>query len=282
VTTSADFWTKLGRYQVVEDPGLNRLHFHLGGALKKVDHEPKADVLDQEDLLAQGIDTATLVPGAAKVDALGSCTANATTVALSNLGDAAFFAQATAKLLGGGGVTSYANTKSAEEFAILFYHNCTDQTGDPNTEYPPTDCGSSGPYVVEYAKSLGLIAGDTVAHGAQNIVSLMQTDGLIVGQPWLTAWMEPNAQGFIDGDGSMDNLDAQISQGVAGGHETYWSAIEKLVVTRAGRVDPTKTVIRFRNSWTKNWGDNGSGRVHLSTFMALGQYCDFRQLQPTA
>lgn len=39
------------------------------------------------------------------------------------------------------------DSKADEEFAILLYHLVADQTGNPASEYPPTDCGSSGFYV---------------------------------------------------------------------------------------------------------------------------------------
>jgi hypothetical protein len=45
-------------------------------------------------------------------------------------------------------------------------------------------------------------------------------------------------------------------------------------------VIPDKTIVRFRNSWTEGWGDHGSYRAHLSTYIALGAYCDFRRLTP--
>jgi hypothetical protein len=271
--------TSYGRFQVAEPPpALASLHQHDGSPLKEVDHEPKVGVLDQEDLIEQGINTATLIPGAKEVDALGSCTANAGTSGLSNLLSEARFAAWVGKQVLVGGGTVYADVVATEEAAIRFYHTCTDQTGTPAQEWPPTDCGSSGPYVVSELQRLGLASGAKVASGADNIVSLMQTDGLLVGQPFLNAWEEPDANGFIDGNGSVVTLEAQIKQGVAGGHETYWSAIEKLALLPSGHVDARKTVIRFRNSWTKSWGDNGSARLHLSTFIALGGNCDFRQL----
>ena len=264
--------SKFGQYHVAESPSsLLRLHFHQGGPLQAVDHEPRVDVLDQEDLIAQGIDTAALVPGAKTVDALGSCTAQATTAAISNTMDEDAFCATT-------GAASYTDTKVAEEWAITFYHRCTDQTGDPSQEWPPTDCGSSGPFVVQELEKLNLATGDQIAHGAENIVSLMQADGLLVGQPFLNAWMEPDAHGFIDGDGTIAQLERDIQGGVAGGHETYWSAIEHLALTETGGIDVLNTVIRFRNSWSKSWGDNGSARLHLSTYMALAAYCDWRQL----
>jgi hypothetical protein len=168
---------KFGRYQVAETPSsLLTAHFHQGGPLREVDHEPKNGVLDQEDLIAQGIDTATLIPGAARVDALGSCTANANLSGLSNVLSEAAFLKVT-------GAKSYDDVVTLEKFAIVFYHKCTDETGDPATEWPPTDCGSSGPYIVKEDEALGLVLGDVIAHGAQNIVSLLQQDGLLVGQP---------------------------------------------------------------------------------------------------
>ena len=82
--------TLFGRYQTAEPPSSMLTLHHpthlLGGSQpKEVDWEPKIGVLDQEDLFAQGIDTSKLVPGAQKVDALGSCTSQANTSALSNV-----------------------------------------------------------------------------------------------------------------------------------------------------------------------------------------------------
>ncbi len=106
----------------------------------------------------------------------------------------------------------------------------------------------------------------------------MQQGALIVGQPFLNAWMHPGPNGMIDGDGSPQTLQQQIQQGVAGGHETVLSAVEQLATLPSGQVDPANTIIRFRNSWTKSWGDNGSYRAHLSTYVSLGSHCDYRLL----
>lgn len=258
--------TKFGRFAVAEAPSsLFRLHFHDGSPLKTVDWEPKNSVLDQEDLLAQGIDTSVLVPGAQKVDALGSCTANATMSALSNvLSTDNYFVYAN--------VVDYADTKGIEEAAILFYHNETDLTGNTGTEWPPVDCGGSGPYIVALLEKLGLVSTDKIAHGGENILSLMQQGGVLAGIPYLNDWMEPDSSGFVDGDGSLASLEQQIDDGIAGGHEIYLSAIEKIG-------SPIGTsVVRFRNSWSKTWGDNGSARFHLSTLEALGNQADFRLL----
>lgn len=272
--------TKLGRFHVAEPlSALGRMHFHHEGiALKTVDHEPKVAVLDQEDLHKQGIDCSSFIPGATNVDALGSCTANTVIEALSNLLSQADFAHAVAKL--GSTFPSadpYTQTAYAERAAIGFYHGCTDLTGSTSSEWPPSDVGSSGPYMYQYAKHLGLIRTEKIAHGADNIVSLMQADGVCLGTPWFNSWFEPDVHGFIDGNGSASALQAAINSGVAGGHEIYGSAIEKLVVLPTGHVDPTKTVIRWRNHWTPSFGDHGSFRTHLSTLVYLGNQIDVRQ-----
>lgn len=274
--------SRYGRIQVAEPPSaLLRLHVHDGSTpLREVDHEPKNGVLDQSDLLAQGIRCSTFIPGAQDVDALGSCTANATISALSNLHDEADFVTITKNLAGyeASGAASFADAVGAERAAIGFYHGCTDQTGDPASEWPPTDCGSSGPYIFQYAKRLRLCSTERVAHGAQNIVSLLQRDGILQGTPFFFAWEEPDNSGFVDGKGTTADLEAAIRSGVAGGHETYISAIEKLTLSQTGQVIPGQTVLRVRNSWGRPWGDHGSFRIHLSTLVMLGGNCDFRQL----
>ena len=263
-----------GQYHVAETPSsLLRLHFHNEAiALKEVDWEPKVGVLDQEDLIAQGIIVSSFIPGApAGVDALGSCTANATTSALSNLLSESEFLSIT-------GATGYTDVVNAEKWAIKFYHLCTDQTGDPSQEWPPTDCGSSGPYVVSELQTLKLAASDKIATGAQNIVSLLQTGGILEGGPFLNAWEDPPASGIVDGNGTASELQTQINQGVAGGHETFISGIVKLTLSSTGIVEPEKTLLKVRNSWSRAWGDSGSFLIHLSTLVALGSYFDFRQL----
>lgn len=274
--------TKLGRYQVPEAPeALARLHFRDASVtLKTVDHEPKIAVLDQEDLHKQGIKCSTFIKGGGDPDALGSCTANTVIEALSRILSATEF-QAMVSALGsqtlkvGGNV--YANTVAAERAAIGFYAGCTQQTGKSDSEWPPTDCGSSGPYMYEYAKKLGYIRTEKIAHGATNIVSLMQADGALLGTTWFNNWFDPDAAGFIDGKGTNADLQAAIKSGVAGGHEIYMSAIEKLHMLPNGQVDAANTIIRLRNHWDPSFADHGSFRMHLSTIVALGNQTDVRQ-----
>lgn len=267
-----------GRVAVAEPPStLLSLHLHTGRVLRSVDHEPKIAVLDQENLIEQGIRCSTFIPGChTDPDALGSCVYNTLTEALSNTLDSASFRAATR-------ARSYKDTAAAERFAIRCYHAGTDQTGDPATEWPPTDCGSSGLYAAQYATRQGWAAGATVAaHDAESIVSLVQTGGAMVGSPFFMAWEQPGPDGFVDDDGSPEALQKAIASGVAGGHETYLSAVEKLTVTETGRVVAEQTVLRHRNHWTPSWGDAGSYRIHLSTWLMLGRYVDIRRLEPPA
>lgn len=260
-----------GQFAVPEPPhNLAFLHLHRGERLDTTTDEPKCGVLDQQTLFAQGIDTSKIVAGAPRVNALGDCTANATIVDMSNVlpeDEWCHFATA----------SSFEDVVGAECGAIRFYAEETHQTGTPGQEWPPTDCGSSGPYIVQELERLGLIKGQRIASGAQNIVSLMQHRGLLMGGPFLNAWMTPGPNAMVDGNGTATELALQLRQGVAGGHETRPSAIEKLTLTETGAVTAEKTVIRVRNSWG-HWGDHGSFRIHLSTLERLGRYYDFRQV----
>lgn len=263
--------TKFGRHQVVQPMRLDWMHFHRGETLREVDHESPIPVLDQEDLLAQGIDTSVLVPGAQQVDALGSCTCNAGTVSLGERYAAVHGAAALSQIgLAGSAVAD-------EEFAIKLYHQVTDQTGDPAREWPPSDCGSNGLYVATELEKQGLIKGHKTASGIHNVVSLAQGGSLIMGGPWFNAWMEPDSNGFIDGDGGLESLERAIGSGLAGNHETCMSAVERLALNVVDRIEGSKSWVRVRNSWSKAFADGGSFRVHLSTLEMLGSHVDYKQ-----
>lgn len=272
--------TKFGRYAVAEPPS-NLLTAHLHDPetteLKPVSHPPRVNVLDQENLLAQGIDCSTFIPGAGNPDALGSCTANATVAKLSSFLRPDQFQRFIQQMCGMTVPLNqlYTDTVNAERAAIGFYFNCTHQTGDPAQEWPPTDCGSTGLYVVDELKRLGFVKGAKIAHGATNVVSLMQRGSLIVGSPFLNAWMRPDSSGVVDGDGSMDNFRAQLAQGIAGGHETEYFEVSELRLAN-GQVDPFNTLLKARNSWAQSWGDAGCYFIHLSTLMMMGSQVDYR------
>lgn len=272
--------TRFGRIQSAPPLRMDRLAVHDGGTLREVDHPIPIPVLNQEDLLAQAIDTSALIPGARKVTALGSCTCNAGT------GHLAERLAAADKSLSGIGVPgfpetlSYTDAAQDEKFAIILYHLVTDQTGDPGTEWPPTDCGSSGYYVCEQLERVGVAATYKSGAGILGALSLLQSGTVMQGTPWMNAWMTPDSQGFIDGDGSYDAFMAATESGVAGGHETLQRGIPQLAQTAAGVVDLQQTVIRVRNSWSAAWNPALAGEflVHASTLNYLAQFADFKQI----
>lgn len=273
-----------GRFQTEEAPSaLLSMHVHDGTtALTTVDHETPVAVLDQSDLIEQGIHTSRFIPGS-KTDAteLGSCTFNTGIEAAAKLLPETGFLGLCQKLINSTYAEhpkTYVDTAGLERAAIAGYHQCTDQTGRPAEEWPPTDCGSTGAYVVELLKRLGVVKGATLATAGESLVSLMQTGLVMMGSPWFYKWEEPDTHGFIDGDGSTRAIRESIASGVAGGHETSLVAVEKIAFLASGHVNPAKTVIRGRNHWRADWGDHGCYRVHLSTLMAIGGQCDFRML----
>lgn len=256
--------TKFGRFKVEETTPPERLHTYTAGPLKTSDFEPPCPVLDQEDLFKQGIDTSQLVKGAPKVDALGSCTCNAGTVSLVER-------RATAKQVGVmmGTYPAGQNAIETEKFAILLYHSVTSTfNNDGPSAWPPTDGGSTGLYVCEELEKLQFIKGHQVPANLESLLSLLQKGTVIMGAPWFNAWMEPSPDGFVDGNGTEQDLQDALDSGVAGGHETCITAIE--------RISPN-VVLRVRNSWSSAWGDAGSYRIHLSTLRMLGSDVDFKQ-----
>jgi len=261
--------TKFGRIAVARSPRLDRLHLYGGEPLREVDHESPLPVLDQEDLLEQGIHVSKLVHGARDVDALGSCTCNAGAASLAER------RIASGQLLPTGLSTS--DAAAAESWAIQLYHQVTMQTGDTATEWPPTDCGSNGTYVAQELQRMGLISDHQVASDIHSLVALLQGGTVILGGPFFRSWMEPDAQGFVDGEGGVDDLRAAIASGVAGGHETCITAVERLTFDRLERIDPATSHVRIRNSWAPSWGDHGSCRVHLSTLQLLWSQLDLQQ-----
>lgn len=273
--------TKLGRIQSVPALRMDRLHIHGGTPLREVDHAIPVPVLDQEDLFAQDIDTSALVPGAQKADALGSCTCNAGTAHLAERWIAAGRDMLHIKIQGNnvGAIGLNQNAGDDEKFAIILYHLVTDQTGDPASEWPPTDAGSSGYYVCSELERQGLARTYKSASGILGALSLLQSGTVMMGAPFFNAWFEPDSQGFIDGDGSRDAFQAAVDSGVAGGHETLQRGIPQLGQLANGTVDLQKTVIKVRNSWSPSWGPlAGEYLLHASTLDYLSQYCDFKQI----
>jgi hypothetical protein len=265
--------TLFGRVAVAETSRFDLLHFWRGEELQPVDHESPVPVLDQEDLDAQGIDTSQVVVGAPKVDALGSCTANASVCSLGErLATKAGAGRPWILTASTFGSLNAISAITDEEFAIRLYHVATDATGNTSTEWPPQDCGSSGLAMCQTLQSAKLIKSYASAANIQSALHLLQTGTVIMGSPWFNMWMQPDAQGYVDGDGSQEALDDAIDSGVAGGHETCFTAM-----ITAYQSNLTKVVIRVRNSWSKSWGLGGSYLIHASTLAWLGNQCDYKQ-----
>jgi hypothetical protein len=270
-----------GRYQASEPPSaLTALHVPTGRALKPVSHESPLAILDQSDLNAQHIRCSQFIPGChSDPDALGSCTANATVAWLAfALEQHEWVEQCRRFVHGEAGPVNYADSTGAERAAIGFYHACTSQTADPAQEWPPTDCGSSGPYIVQELERAGIASGARIAHDPTGLCSLLQDGPVLLGSPFLLAWEEPHGpSAIVDGNGSPASLQDQIRFGIAGGHETLIEGIDTISLTDAGTVNPEHTILVVRNSWSSTWGDHGRFRIHLSTLAMLGSYCDYRQ-----
>ncbi|WP_330306251.1 MULTISPECIES: hypothetical protein [unclassified Streptomyces] len=254
--------TKLGRHQVLDARSLEWLHEHAGAVLKPASHTPRIPVLDQEDLFAQGIRVSQVVAGGKDVDALGSCTGNAGTAAVSLLLD-----DTEAKAAG----LDLTGAKGAEEWAIGLYAEAT-ALDDADGRFPPVDTGSSGLGIAKALKRRGLVGHYRHATTATAVASLLQTGPVLLGVPWFRDWFEPDRHGFVDGGD-------WASSPLAGGHEICVIALEQVVQDHAGRIEPGSTVIRFRNSWSRSWGDDGDGLMTLATYQALRRYIDAIQLR---
>ena len=260
--------TKFGRFSIAEPPLFDRMLIYKGEGLRVADHEPPIPILDQEDLLAQGIHVSQIVPGATDVQALGSCTCNAGTASLAEL-----YATAGKPLPA---PLSTTDAAADESFAIELYHAVTDQTGNPSQEWPPSDCGSTGLYVCQELIHQKWISSYLTTNEIHALASLLQQHSVIMGSPWFNAWMEPDAGGFIDGNGGIIDFERAVRSGVAGGHETAVCALERLTLNPLGWIDADKSHVRVRNSWSASWGDHGCYRIHLSTLRMLSLQVDFK------
>jgi len=196
---------------------------------------------------------------------LGSCTGNAGTYHLSNLyaNDLGSIRLSDRRMIY---TLEPDNAEMNQRFAVTTYHLATQRDGFRGV-YPPSDTGSSGLAVCKALLEKKLITRYVWATSIIGMGSLFQHGGLIVGMPWFNAWFEPDNDGFID------SKDWRRS-GTAGGHEIYFEALEAW-----NESDLNQSIVRFRNSWTETWGDQGCGRLRLSTYRAVMSYCDAKQFR---
>ncbi|MFI0822315.1 hypothetical protein ACH4TX_41920 [Streptomyces sp. NPDC021098] len=252
----------LGRHQALDPRSLAYSRPYSGEPIRATAWEPRIPVLDQQRLLEQGIRTSALFEGVEDVDALGSCTGNAGTAALSVLLDRAQAAEA--------GLDT-ADARAAEEFAIGLYADATTADQWKDATWPVQDCGSSGLGVAKALRRRGLIHQYGHATTAHELARDLQAGPVLMGLPWLNAFFEPGKSGFIDHDPGW------ADSGTAGGHEVCIVALEDVALDEHGRLIPEHTVLRFRNSWGSDWGDSGDGRLYLTTYLALRPEVDLCQ-----
>lgn len=238
-----------------------RLGRHLEADARSVEYTVEAELAS---LHPQPIKPAEHLPNISTLDQgrRGSCVGNASTYGLGSLYGASGLA---AVVLAGFHLTSYDATAN-EAFAVELYHEATLNDGLHEPPYPPDDRGSSGLGACRALKLAGLIGSYQWATTTQGFALLLQRQGVLMGTPWFEAFFDPDTHGFIDAGGWE-------SSPIAGGHEIYIEALESWNAR-----SPAKSVIRFHNSWSDQWGDHGCGRMTLATYEALHSQIDLKQL----
>lgn len=253
---------RLGRNMIL-DPRSLSYAITPAAHLKPAAHDPAIGILDQEDLHAQGIHPPKLFPkakGLEDADALGSCVGNATTYALSSL---------YADDLAAAGLAAD-DAVANERFAIHRYHRATQKDEQLFATYPNKDCGSSGLGTCRALKADKLIGSYRWATDARGVATMLQDGGVLLGVPWFNSWFQPDGDGFVDGGGP----DEWERSGVAGGHEIYAARLESW-----DDRDLSKCVIAGPNSWGDSWSDGGWWRMRLSTYEALRDQIDAKQIR---
>ncbi|MCF0086599.1 MULTISPECIES: hypothetical protein [unclassified Streptomyces] len=253
----------LGRHLVLDARSLAYRRPYHGQTLRPTEWAPKAPVLDQQNLIGQGIHTSRLFDGVDDVDALGSCTANSATALISVLHDADTLAKAGLDV---------SDPAAAEEWAIGLYADATARDEWLEYTWPADDCGSSGLGVAKALKDRGLVDEYVPATTALELCALLQKGPLLLGMPWHEAFFTPPGR-----DALLDDLTGWQRSPVAGGHEVCVVALETVRYDHTGGLDEARTILRIRNSWSPSWGDDGCFRMSLAIYQALRKDIDLVQ-----
>jgi hypothetical protein len=254
----------LGRHLVLDERSLAYRRRYDGQPIKPVEWAPKIPVLNQQNLLTQGIRTSELFPGADDVDALGSCTANAATCLLSVLHD-------TTTLTAAG--LDVTDPTAAEAWAIGLYSDATHRDQWHDQAWPTVDCGSSGLGVAKALRSRGLIDQYGHATTAEELCTLLQTGPVLMGMPWHDAFSSPGGDLAL-----LDDIPHWQASPVVGGHEVCITALEAVAYDEdRGRLFYDHTILRVQNSWSASWGDAGSFRMSLALYQDLRSEIDLVQ-----
>lgn len=254
----------LGRHMVLDERTLAYRRRYTGDPLHPIEWAPKTPVLNQQQLLTQGIHTSRLFDGVDDVDALGSCTANAATALVSVLHTADTLAQY--------GLNT-ADPVAAEMWAIGLYADATTKDQWHDNQWPAIDCGSSGLGVAKALKDHGLIDQYGTATTAEELCQLLQTGPVLMGLPWHDAFFTPP-----EGEALLDEIPNWQASPVVGGHEVCITALETVALDETnGGLFYDHTVLRVQNSWSSSWGDAGSFRMSLALYQALRSEIDLVQ-----
>lgn len=252
----------LGRHQVLDPRSFAYRRPYDGRPLRATAWEPRIPVLDQTNLVAQGIRTSEQYGLESDVDALASCTGNAATALLSIL--------LTPEKAAGAGLDTSSAT-AAQHYAIGLYADATAEDRWQDLTWPSQDCGSSGLAITKVLRGRRLIDQYGHATTGEELCTLLQSGPVLLGMPWCTAFTQTaDPAGFIDAD------PAWADSPLEGGHEVCLTALED-VAFLDGALDPDHTVLRFRQSWGSTWGDHGDGRLRLSTYLAMREQVDLIQ-----
>ncbi|MEU7435727.1 hypothetical protein AB0B07_33540 [Streptomyces sioyaensis] len=260
--TQYDVHPALGRHRVLDPRSLAYRRPYTGETIRTVEWAPRVPVLDQQDLLKQGIHTSQMFDGVPDADALGSCTANAATACLSVL----LSHDACAKA----GLDT-TDAVAAERFAIQLYAEATKADQWLDYTWPADDCGSSGLGVTKALRRRGLIDQYGHAATAEELCMLLQTGPVLMGMPWHEAFFS-----LVSSTALLDEIPDWEQSPVAGGHEVCITALESVAEVE-GDFSYEHTILRVRNSWGSSWGDAGSFRMSLAVYQQLRSEIDLIQ-----
>ncbi|MFB7738231.1 hypothetical protein ACFC08_28360 [Streptomyces sp. NPDC056112] len=283
----------LGRHLVRDPRSLAYRRRYSGERILPTEWAPKIPVLDQRNLLAQGIRTSELIQRAADIedvegpedaeveesaegpepvedvegpeamedaDALASCTGNAATALISILHTADDLADA------GLDVTDPA---AAETWAIGLYADATQHDQWLEYTWPNQDCGSSGLSVAKALRARGLIDQYGHATTAEELCRDLQNGPVLMGLPWHDAWFEPGGQSAL-----LDDIPDWQESPIVGGHEVCITALEHVMYDTTSGLDYQRTILRARSSWSASWADAGEFRFSLAIYQALRDQID--------
>lgn len=261
--TQYDVRPDLGRHLVLDPRSLAYRRRYTGERILPTEWAPKAPVLDQRNLISQGIRTSSLYEGMDDVDALASCTGNAAATLLSILHTTQGLADA------GLDVTDPA---AAETWAIGLYSDATHHDQWLDLDWPVQDCGSSGLGVAKALRGRGLIDQYGHATTAEELCRDLQTGPVLMGMSWRDAFFEP-----VGSSALLDDITGWQDSPIVGGHEVCITALEHVTYTPTGGLDYARTILRARNSWGSSYGDAGEFRFSLALYEAERPGIDLTQ-----